>query len=228
LHPELIKEWDFDKNENGPEEYTPGSNQKVWWICKKGHSHDQAIGSRVRGGGCRFCSPKTSSFEIRVYSELLTIFEDVEWRQKYGESRTEIDIYLPEYKIGIEVDGYIWHGNREKEVRKNKKVETMGIKLIRFRQNPLNKISSSDIVFKHKISKSNINQFLEEMLPVLRVDSKKRVQDYLKRKNFSGIKKYNELIQTGDRSYIPSELPYYFPEYIPQDFSHSCHSPILF
>jgi len=59
LYPGLINEqWDYEKNEKGPEEYTPGSTRKVWWICPNGHSHDQVIGSRIRGHECRFCPKK--------------------------------------------------------------------------------------------------------------------------------------------------------------------------
>lgn len=31
-HPELCKEWDYEKNEKGPENYTHGSHAKVFWI----------------------------------------------------------------------------------------------------------------------------------------------------------------------------------------------------
>ena len=33
--PELKKEWDYDKNQEGPEEFFPRSNRKIWWRCKK-------------------------------------------------------------------------------------------------------------------------------------------------------------------------------------------------
>lgn len=29
----LLKEWDYTKNKKGPEEYTPCSNESVFWIC---------------------------------------------------------------------------------------------------------------------------------------------------------------------------------------------------
>ena len=37
--PQLTTEWDFNKNKAiTPEEVTFGSDKKVWWLCKKGHS----------------------------------------------------------------------------------------------------------------------------------------------------------------------------------------------
>ena len=56
-YPELIKEWDYDKNELGPEQYTSGSKEEVYWKCSKGHSWRAAIYSRAPGkSGCGQCA----------------------------------------------------------------------------------------------------------------------------------------------------------------------------
>ena len=34
-YPNLAKEWDHEKNEKKPEDYTAGSGKKIWWICSK-------------------------------------------------------------------------------------------------------------------------------------------------------------------------------------------------
>lgn len=54
LHPELSEEWNYEENEKGPQDYTPGSKKVVAWICKVNNNHrwkDQ-IGHRVSGRGC--------------------------------------------------------------------------------------------------------------------------------------------------------------------------------
>lgn len=56
--PELIKEWDYDKNDKGPEEYSYGSGKKVWWKCPKNHSYAAYIYHRVNGTNCPICSNK--------------------------------------------------------------------------------------------------------------------------------------------------------------------------
>lgn len=56
-YPDLIQEWDYDKNELGPEKYTSGSKKAVWWKCVKGHSWQAVIYSRAHGGaGCPQCA----------------------------------------------------------------------------------------------------------------------------------------------------------------------------
>ncbi len=57
--PELSAEWDYEKNgRKRPENYTCGSHQKVFWRCKKSHSWEASISSRVNGTGCPYCCGK--------------------------------------------------------------------------------------------------------------------------------------------------------------------------
>jgi hypothetical protein len=59
--PDLVNEWDYGKNHPLiPDQFSVGSNNKVWWLCPKGHSYDSRI--RDRTGkiptGCPECSGK--------------------------------------------------------------------------------------------------------------------------------------------------------------------------
>lgn len=56
--PELIKEWDKDKNDAmAPDEVTSGSLKSVWWRCGLGHSWKASIASRTgKKTGCPYCS----------------------------------------------------------------------------------------------------------------------------------------------------------------------------
>jgi len=60
MFPELIKEWDYDKNNKKPSEYKYGSKKKVWWKCKKGHSYFASISHRTgkASRGCPYCANK--------------------------------------------------------------------------------------------------------------------------------------------------------------------------
>lgn len=35
LHPDICQEWDYERNTKDPDEYAPGSKEKVWWRCEK-------------------------------------------------------------------------------------------------------------------------------------------------------------------------------------------------
>ena len=58
LRPDLAREWDYIRNDKGPDEYTKNSGEVVWWNCKKGHQWRSTIANRVKGNGCPFCSGK--------------------------------------------------------------------------------------------------------------------------------------------------------------------------
>jgi hypothetical protein len=61
-NPELVKEWDFNKNKNiHPKDFIANSNVSVWWVCKFGHSWKQKIISRNKGYGCPYCYGKKVS-----------------------------------------------------------------------------------------------------------------------------------------------------------------------
>lgn len=69
-YPDLVKEWDYERNAKNPDQYLPGSNEKVWWICSNcGRSWNTQINVRaMQGHGCSSCSskgkPKRNSVQI--------------------------------------------------------------------------------------------------------------------------------------------------------------------
>jgi hypothetical protein len=66
LFPELLSEWDYEKNEKKPNEYAPYSGKKVWWECEKGHSWEAVIKDRSKGSGCPYCSGSIASEEYNL------------------------------------------------------------------------------------------------------------------------------------------------------------------
>ena len=58
-HPDLVKEWDAEKNKDlTPFDVSKGSNKFVWWKCDKGDDHnwEAIISSRSTGIGCPVCA----------------------------------------------------------------------------------------------------------------------------------------------------------------------------
>ena len=57
LRPDLVKEWDYEKNGDLlPSQVTCNSNKKVWWKCKEGHKWQAQIMKRNYGRGCPVCA----------------------------------------------------------------------------------------------------------------------------------------------------------------------------
>lgn len=57
LNPELVREWHPSKNAGiKPQDVTPGSGKKIWWICDKSHEWQAVVYSRSRGSRCPYCN----------------------------------------------------------------------------------------------------------------------------------------------------------------------------
>ena len=59
VHPELLADWDYDKNAVSPSEVTFGARRKVWWRCNLGHSWKAEVYARHNGIGCPVCAAMT-------------------------------------------------------------------------------------------------------------------------------------------------------------------------
>lgn len=92
----LLKEWDYEKNELGPSEYSPASNKYVWWKCPScGREWRASINSRHSSNGCIRCNKAVSSKNyvstlIRKNGSLQDNYPDIaaEWHPtKNGDKR---------------------------------------------------------------------------------------------------------------------------------------------
>lgn len=151
LYPELVKEWDYEKNDYLlPETFLPGSNIKVWWKCQLGHSWKTSINHRTNGTNCPKCYGEngTSFAEQAIYYYLSKKLK-VENRIKIDDQ--EIDIYLPDLKIGFEYDGVYYHSSLksiEKEKLKNIILKDKDIYLYRIKEsNRFDMDSSNNIIY---------------------------------------------------------------------------------
>jgi hypothetical protein len=67
VNPKLCEEWDYNKNEKGPEEYYYGSGQRVWWKCKKCNYEWESQISNRNYHGCPKCNSSKGENAIEEY-----------------------------------------------------------------------------------------------------------------------------------------------------------------
>ncbi len=167
-HPNLAKEWDYDKNGDLlPSAVTHGSGKKVYWICPKGHSYQATVLHRTSGTNCPICNAgrQTSFAEQAFYFYIKKIHPDA--INRYTEifrNGMEVDIYIPSMKIAVEYDGVYWHKNRsEREKEKYRMCKQNGIRLVRIRESEeINCQGIADQIFHiDKIDKiQNLNNLI--------------------------------------------------------------------
>ena len=168
-HPKLINDWDFEKNDElglDPKKLTYGSNKKVWWKCEKGHSWKAAISSRAgqQGCGCPECAKELRvSFAEDAIGYYLSKCFNVEKSKHFNWlGRRELDIYLPDFSLGIEYDGAEWHKVITRDREKDLLCYDNKVKLIRIREPKCPRYeTSAKLLFLSK--KNSLNQIIGDI-----------------------------------------------------------------
>lgn len=143
IHPKIVEQyWDYEKNKKSPKDIPFNSVDKCYW---KGYG-DIFLMSPTE---LLSKSNRATSFpEQTILFFLKKYFKSVDSRVKIenNQKKYELDIYIPEFKIGIEYDGERWHKDKfEKEIEKNNAAIANGIYLIRVRESGLKNIKFKNI-----------------------------------------------------------------------------------
>ena len=240
LFPKIADEWHPTKNkELKPEDFTYGSNEKVWWLCPKNHDYYSVIATRTskKPSGCPFCSNQSSSPELRILSEFRLIFDDVKNRHKI--EGVEIDVYVPKFNVAIEYDGYHFHQGREKnDLEKNKSLQKRNIGVIRVRCSPLDKITENDLIVENDdLSKSDLNRIFKTTYYFTDTSIKEKIREYFISDHFLNEDYFRELLSNSSpplENSISIEFPNLISEWddeknkplTPDQFSRGSHKII--
>lgn len=122
--PAIAEQWHPERNGDlTASDVTFGSARQVWWLGPCGHEWRTRVTYRtVSGGtGCPLCFPHWSRAEKEVVAYFRTAHPDLavveNGRDQLG-GRLELDIYLPELRVGIEFNGLYWHDEAEPAVKR--------------------------------------------------------------------------------------------------------------
>ena len=161
--PELLKEWDYEKNnklEIFPNKIARFSSKKVYWKCKKDHEWTTELKSRtLHNTNCKKCYNSNQNSKIEE-----TIMSKIEI--KSGKVKTLYDCYKSgniaqcdgidtKNKIVVEYDGHYWHKDRsDVDTLKTQALIDSGYTVIRIREKKLPSLKS-------KISRENYYEILD-------------------------------------------------------------------
>lgn len=177
IRPDLLKEWDFEKNKVSPYTIHTGSEQKVWWKCNRGHEWEATVAQRVgygkhMGTNCPHCYKETNtSFAEQSVFFYLSKYFDCENRKKID--GVEIDIFIPDLQVGIEYDGIYWHnlqGTHKKEKNKEKFCKQHNIALYRIKESNINKTEGNYIYFTYQNNLNNLPFAIKTILSLLGIN----------------------------------------------------------
>lgn len=132
---ERAKEIHEDKYDYSDSSYTT-SKSRTKISCPIHGEFFQSIDKHLAGQGCKKCNQHNSKLEAEMSEYLNEINVNHTRGTRWGEDRFkyELDIFIPELKIGIEMNGCFFHSSRRKErnYHKDKRIffEKLGIKVI--------------------------------------------------------------------------------------------------
>lgn len=114
--PHLSLEWS-DKNTVTPEDVSYNSAQRVIWKCSAcSHEWETPVYQRVNGTNCPSCSrSKQSSSQEDSLAKFFAdhgLEEDKDFKRHVRgmiNGNGELDFYLPDHKLAIEINGLFWH-----------------------------------------------------------------------------------------------------------------------
>lgn len=111
VRPDMLEQWDFEKNHVNPSEILPSSHEKAWWKCDDGHTWQAMVFSRTRenAASCPYC---TGRLVLRGFNDLATLKPKIaeEWYEPLnGDLRPE-DVSLgSNKKVWWQCrDGHVW------------------------------------------------------------------------------------------------------------------------
>ena len=189
----VSSEWDYSKNKTTPDKIHWKDRNNYWWKCKFGHSWTTSVYHRTRSkSDCPSCRLPSSLPEIRIYCELISLIKNVRHRFKTKE-KIECDVYLEDYRLGIEYDGFYFHKDRlSKDIQKNKVLKKLGYKILRVRENGLKPTGCNEIfITKNGLRKQDLNKILQF------VESNgikiPKLNEYLKLHDFINEKQYKKI-----------------------------------
>jgi very-short-patch-repair endonuclease len=196
--PKLTKQWHPNKNGNlKPSNFLPGTNKKVWWICKRNHEWQASIVKRKNGNNCPKCSFESTSVPEKFFYYIFkNRFDNTENNKKIiiDKKRLEVDIFIPELNLCIEYDGFLWHKNKIiSEIIKNTLLNKEGFEIFRIREKNLNSshLKKDSFCFvNEKLSLDDINLVLHKLDFKTSVDLSEYEEIYKKvieKKNSSNI-----------------------------------------
>jgi len=121
LRPDLLEQWDYEKNTIDPRETTVAAHDKVWWKCDIGHSYQAVVFSRTRekASGCPYCAGRKV---LSGFNDLATLKPKVaeEWHGSLNGDLTPEKVTLgSNKKVWWQCrDGHVWRAAIYSRTRK--------------------------------------------------------------------------------------------------------------
>lgn len=177
--------YDYSKVEYKTEKH------KVCIICPEHGEFLQTPDKHLRGNGCPKCVYPYSKAEIEIYEFIKTLVgeNNVVWHDRSILNGKEIDIFIPNMKVGIEYNGLYWHNrDRNYHINKTEMCNALGINLIQIFEDEY--LQNKDIVLSkisHILGKSSLSKKIYGRNCIIKEIDKYQAKDFLEKNHIQGF-----------------------------------------
>lgn len=194
--PNLMEEWDWEENTVSPSSLSPGSGQRVHWVCKSDSSHkwDTFLYTRTSKTptNCPSCNTGQSAAEQEIADLFISQGVEVIRNTRQVISPWELDLFFPEHKLAVEFNGLYWHSEqsgKSKNYHHDKwlAAKEAGVQLIQIWEDDWNR--NPELVKKmlsHKLGLSNSKRFYARKTTVESI-SAKQARPFLEENHVQGF-----------------------------------------
>lgn len=172
------------------------SSSKIIVGCKIHGDFNVRAGAHLRGNGCAECSLslQTSKVEKLIFNYVKKYCDNVVENDRTALDGKEIDIYLPDQKLGFEINGLYYH--RESKLGqlyhrdKANLAKSKGITLIQFWENEIH--SNFSIIKSFIKNKLGLSKSIYARKLIVRKISNKRASKFLEKNHLQGTLKFSK------------------------------------
>ena len=223
--PKIASEWHPTKNGDlKPSDVTCGSDKKVWWQCSKGHEWESKVSNRTRktntskGSNCPICQKSLNSSlpEKIIFYYIKKVFNKTvsSYTPDFLNSK-ELDVYIPDLKLGIEYDGQNYHNKDvfKKDEEKNNLCLENNITLIRVRESscpPMNNFDNIEILNQEPRNYSQLEENINNIFDYI----EKKYKIHIEKPIINIDSDISEILELIEKERFENSLEFKFPELV--------------
>jgi hypothetical protein len=204
-YPELLSEWNYQKNKVSPDNISyKNQNISLHWQCTYGHRWQATAAYRTGHRkieqkhiqSCPICTKSIgkSAIELIIFAQLSHLLPHTTVVNGYKEQGCEIDIFIPEFKIAIEYDGYYWHKDKLARDIKKHRLFSHKYHYVNLREKGLPTLDNNNIIINRKSSVFEVMMMLVENLAKHVHFDPTRLQKYFAQQQVANLATVNHLI----------------------------------
>lgn len=167
------------------------------WQCEKGHQWEANFNNvKFKDSWCPYCVHTVSKPHQEIIDFIKTVYTgEMRINDREAIKPLELDIYIPEFKLGIEFDGLYWHNEttnpdaKKKNMRKVVLAKENNINFLAIFEDEWNNPTKQELIkemIKYRLKIAPIVKLRASKLELRKLDNNKQFKDFFAKFHLDG------------------------------------------